>query len=275
MPTSPATARAGSYLGTQNCSGKSHGASSVWVVPGLEKYHGQDIFLTEALTREMNGEIEKTVAVGVPFFAYMSHYAVHVLWSVDKRFAAHYPGLTGQELAFATTIEGMDKSLGDIMAKLNELGVAQNTLVIFYSDNGSDLRDGKEFSVLRGFKGTSWEGGMRVPLIAATPGEHCPQQFLQPFPHGHNSDHFTVFREDDWKLIYRYRKTCPERLLFNLATDIGETNDLAASEPEKVKAMTRKMADELHRYGAQFSVLSATGEPLTILPGDIPDGAGH
>lgn len=328
----------GSYLGTQNFSGAWRGAPSYWDVPGLEQYHGQDIFLTEALTLEMNQEIEHAVTDGSPFFAYMSHYAVHVPWTNDDRFTAKYPTLSGQELAFATTIEGMDQSLRDIVAKLDVLGVAKDTLVIFYSDNGSDLRDGSESSVLRGFKGTQWEGGMRVPLIVGwakidagnpfqtalnipqnsredaivspedmfptvasiagvnfsrqvdgydlspyftgIPGEHRPQQFLHHFPHGHGSDHFTVFRVGDWKLIYSYRSGGPIRQLYNLATDIGETNNRAATEPEKLMGMTRNMARGLHRYGAQFSVLNATAEPIPpttpILPGadlDVADRA--
>ena len=311
----------GSYLGTQNF------GTGMWQVPGLESYHGQDIFLTEALTLEMNEEIERAVDDGVPFFAYMSHYAVHVPWINDNRFTANYPGLSGQELAFATVIEGMDKSLGDIIAKLQQLGVAEDTLVIFYSDNGSDLRNGIEESVLRGYKGTCWEGGVRVPLIVgwakidaanpfqtqlavpqnsiendivcpedmfptvaaiasadysheidghdltpyfrATPGHHRPQRFVHHFPHGHGTDHFAVLREGDWKLIYEYRAT-PVRRLFNLAADLGETNDLAASEPDRVMAMTRVLAGELHRYGAQFTEFTATGETIPPYIPDLP-----
>ena len=311
----------GSYLGTQNF------GSGMWQVPGLEAYHGQDIFLTEALTREMNQEIERAVGDGVPFFAYMSHYAVHVPWTNDNRFTANYPGLGGQELAFATVIEGMDKSLGDIIARLDQLGVAKDTFVVFYSDNGSDLRNGIEESVLRGFKGTCWEGGVRVPLIvgwakidAANPfqtqltipansieddivcaedlfpsvaaiggasyshpidghdltpyfegvaGTHRPQRFLHHFPHGHGTDHFAILREGDWKLIYEYRAT-PVRRLFNLAADLGETNDLAASEPDRLMAMTRLLARELDHHGAQFSEFTPSGETIPPLTPDLP-----
>ncbi|MFC4991459.1 sulfatase [Rubritalea tangerina] len=147
----------GSYYGTNNY------GSGIWHVPGLEQYHGTDTFLTEALTLEMNKAIEQSVSDGVPFFAYMSHYAVHLPWQADSRFTANYPTLTGNALAYATLIEGMDKSLGDILTKLDQLGVAEDTIVIFYSDNGSDASN----PVLRGKKGQYWEGGIRVPLLVS------------------------------------------------------------------------------------------------------------
>lgn len=66
----------------------------------------------------------------------------------------------------------MDKSLGDVLDGLGKLGVAENTLVIFLGDNGSDAPLGHEHAVacaapLRGKKGSHYEGGTRVPFIAA------------------------------------------------------------------------------------------------------------
>lgn len=154
----------GSYWGTKNYSAAWRNGGHDWDIPGLEKYHGQDVFLTEALTRELCGSLENTVKDGKPFFAYMAHYAVHAPFEADARFTKNHPDLKGMELAFATLVEGMDKSLGDLLDKLNQLGVAENTLVIFYSDNGSD---GPPNLPLRGKKGTRFEGGSRVPMIAA------------------------------------------------------------------------------------------------------------
>ena len=162
----------GSYYADKNYGGigkrKSH------AVPGLEKYHGTDTFLTEALTIEANAELTRTVKAGKPFYLYMAHYAVHAPFDSDPRFASHYADADkpANAKAFATLIEGMDKSLGDLLIELDELGVADNTLVLFMGDNGSDAPLGDPHAVafaapLRGKKGSHYEGGMRVPFIAA------------------------------------------------------------------------------------------------------------
>ncbi|QDT85999.1 sulfatase [Gimesia chilikensis] len=160
-------------------------------VPGLDKYHGTDTFLTEALTLEANAALAETVKQKKPFFLYMAHYAVHAPFDSDPRFAEHYKdsGKPKNAQAFATLIEGMDKSLGDIMQQLNELGVAENTIIFFLGDNGSDAPLGHQHEVacaapLRGKKGAHYEGGMRVPFIAAwaKPNPENANQKQLPIP---------------------------------------------------------------------------------------------
>lgn len=92
----------------------------------------------------------------------------------DPRFAANYKdsGKSPQSQAYATLIEGMDKSLGELLDHLDQLGVAENTLVILLGDNGSDAPLGHQHEVacaapLRGKKGSHYKGGTRVPFIAA------------------------------------------------------------------------------------------------------------
>lgn len=114
----------GSYLGTKN-----FGEGSRFAVQGLEKYYGQDIFITEALTREALTEMEKAVKMNKPFYLYMSHYAVHTPYDDDKRFSDKYrgkydeqlkTGLNESEAKYAALVEGMDKSLGDILDYLQK-----------------------------------------------------------------------------------------------------------------------------------------------------------
>ena len=162
----------GSYLG-ENGYGLIRGTRSR-AVPGLDKYHGSDTFLTEALTREAMAQIDTAVAEGKPFFLYMSHYAVHNPFEIDKRFIAHYQdtAYSREARGYATLIEGMDKSLGDLMDHLEAVGVAENTLVVFLGDNGSDAPLGEAQDIgssapLRGKKGSEFEGGTRVPCIIA------------------------------------------------------------------------------------------------------------
>lgn len=162
----------GSYYGEQNYGiGTNRDSSGV---PHMEKYHGTKTFLTEALTIEANSHVAEAVRADKPFYLYMSHYAVHAPFHSDPRFAAHYKesGKPAPAQAFATLIEGMDKSLGDVLDQLDKLGVAKNTLIFFLGDNGSDAPLGHEHEVacaapLRGKKGAHYEGGMRVPFIAA------------------------------------------------------------------------------------------------------------
>jgi arylsulfatase A-like enzyme len=163
----------GSYYGHENYG--LDGRRDRMAVPHLEKYHGTQTHLTEALTLEANQVLSRLVQADQgPFFLYLSHYAVHAPFQSDPRFAARYADsdLPESAKAFATLIEGMDKSLGDLLNHLESLGVAENTLVFFLGDNGSDAPLGHEHAVacaapLRGKKGSHYEGGMRVPFIAA------------------------------------------------------------------------------------------------------------
>lgn len=187
----------GSYYGAQNfdrpTKGKAKAGRGSSAVPGLEKYHGKDIFLTEALTMEAKAHVSAAVKEEKPFFLYFAQYAVHGPFNSDPRFADHYKdsGKSEQAQAFATLIEGMDKSLGDVMDHLDALGVAENTLIMFLGDNGSDAPLGHEHAVacaapLRGKKGSHYEGGMRVPFIAAWAKASAdnPHQQRLPIPAG-------------------------------------------------------------------------------------------
>ncbi|MCF6222563.1 MAG: sulfatase [Flavobacteriaceae bacterium] len=143
-------------------------------VPGLEKYHGKDIFLTEALTLEAKRTISEAKEESKPFFLYMAHYAVHSPFQSDRRFADHYKdsGKSEKAQAYATLVEGIDKSLGDIMQHVKDLGLGENTLILFLGDNGSNAplpikNDYSSSSPIKGKKGNHWEGGMRVPFIAS------------------------------------------------------------------------------------------------------------
>ena len=105
----------------------------------------------------------------------MSHYAVHIPIDKDMRFFPKYvrKGLSDKDAAYASLVEGMDKSLGDIMNWLQRNGEAENTIIIFLGDNGGlacspEFREGEPFTqnapLLSG-KGSLYEGGIRVPFI--------------------------------------------------------------------------------------------------------------
>ena len=178
----------GSYYGEKNY-GHGQKRRAHHAVPHLEKYHGSKTFLTEALTIEAKARVSDAVKADKPFYLYMSHYAVHAPFDSDPRFAEHYKdsGKPKPAQAFATLIEGMDKSLGDILDHLDALGVSENTVVFFVGDNGSDAPLGHQHAVacaapLRGKKGAHYEGGMRVPFIAAWAKANAANAYQQRLP---------------------------------------------------------------------------------------------
>ncbi len=103
-----------------------------------------------------------------PFFLYLAHTMPHVpLFASDDFSGTSIRGLYGD------VIEELDWSVGQILDALREVDLDRNTLVIFTSDNGPWLTEGIEggsAGLLRDGKGTTWEGGMRVPAIAWWPG---------------------------------------------------------------------------------------------------------
>ncbi len=151
-------------------------------IPGLEKYWDTDVFATEALTREALAALKAAEDSVKPFFLYMSHYAVHVPIEADRRFIDKYlaAGLSDTEAAYATLVEGMDKSLGDIMDYLEQSGQMDNTVIIFMSDNGGLSALGRtpplhvQNAPLRSGKGSVYEGGVREPMIVYWNGVTTP-----------------------------------------------------------------------------------------------------
>ena len=139
--------------------------------------------ITKDYTQEALDWIEQSK--DAPFFLYLAHNMPHVPVGASEKFKGR-----SEYGPYGDSIEEIDWSCGQIFAKLKELGLDENTLVIFTSDNGpwteathaptGGKRDGQPFIPLehsgsalplRGFKMTAWEGGCRVPFIARWPGK--------------------------------------------------------------------------------------------------------
>lgn len=165
----------GSFLASKNY--RQNEKDTSWAVRGLEKYIPEDLYLTEAITREAIHTLNQRNS-NKPFFLYLSHYAVHVPYEKDIRFYQKYidAGLTDTEAKYAALVEGMDKSLGDIINYLEKNGLDKDTYILFTSDNGGlslkGSRSGEPHTQnlpLKQGKGSLYEGGIRVPMIAAGP----------------------------------------------------------------------------------------------------------
>ena len=109
-----------------------------------------------------------------PFFLFLSHWEVHSPMAGRKQAVARFSALLSEKgcegvgPVYAAETEQLDISLGRIMACLDSLGIADNTLLIFTSDNGGSLKYTSN-GVLRGGKGGFYEGGIRAPFVARWP----------------------------------------------------------------------------------------------------------
>ena len=213
-----------------------------------------------------------------PFFIYLPLNAVHFPDYPHQDFM----GKSGVSLQKDWTLE-VDWSVGQILATLRELKLDSNTLVIFTSDNGGPINQGADNTPLRGGKGTTFEGGIRVctlawwpgkiqsasstaaitshmdwlPTFASLAGAALPERAVdgvnisplllgQSGAQGHDVFYYyhgfnlQALRAGAWKLHLQKGE------LYDLESDIGETNNLAKEQPEQV-AKLRALAEAMLR----------------------------
>lgn len=108
-----------------------------------------------------------------PFFLFLSHPAPHFPWQgpddVGKDIRPKKKSWQfGDRETYVAMVERMDEGIGEVLARLDELGMRENTLVIFTSDNGGHTYSRND--PMRDYKASIWEGGTRVPCMARWPG---------------------------------------------------------------------------------------------------------
>jgi arylsulfatase A-like enzyme len=251
-------------------------------------------YLTDEITRRAVGFI--TRHAGGPFFLEVAYNAVH--WPFEP---PDHPPSAGEQAVprplaqmaddsvpatrqdYVKMLERADQGVGEILAALDRLGLARNTLVIFTNDNGGEWLSRNAPLFHR--KGTLWEGGIRVPLIfrwpAALPaGKMSPQVAITMdltasilaatgtrAPDGYHPDGIDILpmlrgatpvveRHLFWRVARPNRQQRAVRsgrwkllvdagqyLLYDLGADAGERNDLAARRPDLVVSLKQLLTD--------------------------------
>ena len=135
-----------------------------------------DGYCTDVWFREATTYVEKHT--DQPFFLYLATNAPHGPYYVDEKYAKPYEaaGLPKTMAKFYGMIANIDENLGRFRARLDELGLTENTLLIFMTDNGTtagwiDMDSGYKYynAGMRGWKGSQWDGGHRVPCYVYWP----------------------------------------------------------------------------------------------------------
>ncbi len=149
-------------------------------VPGLADSPDRE-YITDRLSSEAIGFINQNREQ--PWLLYLTHFAVHTPLQAKPEDIARYERKPAGELHHHAVMAGMIKSVDDgvgrLVATLRELGQLQNTAIIFYSDNGG-YGPATSMRPLKGYKGTYYEGGIRVPLFVhwpavVEPGARCAE----------------------------------------------------------------------------------------------------
>ena len=262
-----------------------------------------------------------------PFFLHVAFHSVHTPLQAKAELVEKYRRKAAQvggaqtNAVYAAMLESLDAAVGQVLKALDDGGLAENTVVVFTSDNGGLVlgqNPPTSNAPLRSGKGSPYEGGIRVPLLVRWPGVAVPRarveqpvismdvaatvaaamsaQATQPledglslvpllkdpaarlgrevigwhYPHYHpgGATPYSAIRAGDWKLIQHYEDGRHE--LFDLAKDPGETHDLAASQPESVMALARRLADWQGKVGAQWPMANPEHQAQPLAP--LADG---
>ena len=246
------------------------------VLRGFESANEKE-YLTEAFAREAMAFIDKHAKE--PWFLYLTFNAVHTPMHATDKYLARFKDVPDeQRRIYCAMMSAMDDAIGQVLKKLDENKLTENTLIFFVSDNGGPPVNKSSNGPLRGNKAQTWEGGIRVPYLVQWKGtlpagktydQPVIQLDIQPtalaaagiepkdakfdgvnlLPHlkgqAGSPPHETLYwrfgdqmaiRHGNYKLVHG--RGAEQRMLFDLAADIGERNDLTTAKPDVVKDLT-------------------------------------
>ncbi len=136
------------------------------------KGHATDVF-TNWTIQYLDSATESTMKSGKPFFLFLAynapHFPIQPPQSYLTRVKKRQPNLSDKRAKNVAFVEHLDDAVGQVLAKLESLGIADNTLIVFTSDNGGALKYAQSNGNLRGGKGDMYEGGIRVPTYVRWP----------------------------------------------------------------------------------------------------------
>jgi len=229
-------------------------------------------YLTDAIGREAVGFVERNA--GNPFLLVVTFNAVHTPLEAPAKYRDRFPKITDpKHQTYAAMLSALDDNVGRVLDELHKQQLDDRTLVFFVSDNGGPPHANTSNNhPLAGSKGTTWEGGIRVPFVVRWPG-HVPAGAvydqpvisldisataaaaagaklgekqpidgvnLLPYVTGENKGrpHERLYWRfgPQWAIRQGNHKLVKAEnkpaQLFDLSTDIGETRDLKSAEPK-------------------------------------------
>jgi len=233
-----------------------------------------------------------------PFFLYVPFLAPHSPMEAKDEDKAKYParldGPRHPAKTYAAMVDSMDQAIGDILDSLDAQGIADNTIVLFFSDNGGFYNFGGVNTPLRGGKLESYEGGIRVNAVMRWPDVLPPNTVNEnvisvmdvwnavlgsgekdrgePLVFTSNVPMYNTFKygvlDGQWKLVqlvdHQRRTTEVTTELFNVWTDPNESQDLSAEHPNQVERLTKNMSkSSLIPVGARPMIMPMSSFPPT------------
>jgi len=142
-------------------------------------YEGQ--YFGDLMVKECNAFIEKHR--DEPFFLYWAINMPHYPLQAKRKFREMYADMDEPRKSYAAFVSTADEMIGQVIKKIDELGLREDTIIIYFSDHGHSVEErtnygGGDSGPYRGHKFTLWEGGIRVPAIVSWPG-HFPQNAVR------------------------------------------------------------------------------------------------